>query len=82
MFGFCLTCMRDGRTAENVLPELIVAGCINNQCQSERGREVPLGNMGSSISGMARPANAGLAMPQKSGIDRAGCRRVRMDGRA
>ena len=74
--------MRDGRTAKNVLPERIVAGCINNQCQSERGRKVPLGNMGSSISGMAGPAIAGLAMPHKSGIDRAGCCRVRMGGRA
>ena len=38
--------------------------------------------MGSSISGIARPAFVGLAMPQDIRIDRVGWGRVRIAGRA
>jgi len=44
--------------------------------------EAPKGNMGSSISGMASPAFVEPAMPQTLKIDRAGCGRVRIAGRA
>lgn len=59
----------------------IVLDRIEDQRQSERSRETPERTMGSSISGMTRPV-MGPVMPQKFRIDRDGCGRVRIAGRA